>query len=371
MQRGSQKNRHLDRYLGVPLLNLFATFRRKRPLPLAPAHIGVVCSPALGDTLLFSAPLLDLRAHYPAARITHFVFRQNLAAAEILAGADERVLLDLTRPTQSLRLLRSRGLDLLIDFTAWQRLTAFFSLASLAGFRVGFGSPGQHRARAYDLSVAHRRDQHELENFRDLLRALNLPATHPPAVSLPQPTAEPLPGELDLIALHLWASGNRSHLREWPEASWLQLAQQLAQQLARQSGQPNTLFLITGAPGDLPRMEPFAALLRQRGLRAQAYVSPDGFVSLAHLLRRARLLVSVNTGVMHLAAILGTPTVSLNGPTAAHRWGPVGARVANVAPADGSGAYLHLGFEFPRAPEDVMRRITVQQVLEACNSLSC
>ena len=55
-----------------------------------------MCSPALGDTLLFSAALQDLRAAFPQAHITHVCMRQNLAAAEFIPGADRRLLIDLT-----------------------------------------------------------------------------------------------------------------------------------------------------------------------------------------------------------------------------------------------------------------------------------
>lgn len=361
MRRGSPKNRILDHYVGIPLLNLFATFHRKRRQPTTPGTIGVLCSPALGDTLLFSSVLADLRAFFPHANIVHFCTRQNLAAAEILAGADERIVLDLTDPAPTLRALRAHPVDMLLDFTSWQRLTALFTLFSGAGFTAGFRSPGQRRSRGYDLAVLHRRDQHEVENFRDLLRALNIPTGHEPAVVLGVPTTEPLPGERDIVTLHLWASGKRSAMREWPEANWLAVAQRLAQ--------PDTLFVVTGAPSDLPRMEPFTLKLQQAGLRAVAYVSPDGFLSLAHLLRRARVMVSVNTGVMHLAAILGTPTVSINGPNADFRWGPRGSRTLGLAAPDGSGGYLHLGFEFDGQPEDIMERITVAQVVDAAERL--
>src|SRR6201999_2676072 len=99
MQRGNKRNRQLDLWLGKPLLNVLATFRRRRSSPPAVVRtVGVMCSPALGDTLLFSGPLQDLRAALPDARIIHFCTKQNLAAAEIVPGADERVLIDLTRP---------------------------------------------------------------------------------------------------------------------------------------------------------------------------------------------------------------------------------------------------------------------------------
>jgi len=366
MRRGKKRNRQFDLWLGMPLLNVLATFRRRRATPpLAIHRIGVICSPALGDTLLFSGPLQDLRSAFPQARIIHFCTRQNFAAAEIIPGADGRVLIDLTRPADTIGKIRSRKLDLMIDFTGWQRLTAFYTMLSRAKFTVGFRTGGQHRSRGYDRAVEHTRDRHELENFRALLRGAGLqpevPIVHEPALLLEPPVDPVLPAERDIVAFHLWASGQKSWLREWPEERWIELAQRLAR--------PETLFLITGAPSDSERALPFVERMRAAGLRTEAFVSPDGFRTLTHMLQRARLLVSVNTGVMHLGAVAGTPTVSLNGPTAEHRWGARGRCCANVQPADGSGGYLHLGFEFDGQPEDIMERIMVDQVAEACTAL--
>jgi heptosyltransferase III len=364
MQRGKPTNRLLDYWLGTPLLNLLATFHPRRRPPTEFKRIGVLCSPALGDTLIFSGPLQDLRAACPGAHITHICMKQNLAAAEIIPGADACLLIDLTNPPATIKALRAQHFDLLLDFTGWQRLTAFYTLLSGAKFTVGFRSPGQRRGRAYDRTVAHTCDRHELENLRALLPGsglfTHLAAPHPPALTIP-PGPEPLANEQDLVLFHPWASGQNSWLREWAEPNWVALAQRLAR--------PNTLFVITGAPSDLPRTEPFVALLQSAGLRSVPFISPDGFISLTRLIRRARLVVSVNTGVMHLAAIAGAPTVSLNGPTAEHRWGARGPHAANVQPADGSGGYLHFGFEFDGQPEDIIDRITVDQVAEACAAL--
>jgi len=369
MQRGSSRNRLLDVWIGVPLLNLAASFHRRRSAPANPQRVGVMCSPALGDTLLFSAALQDLRAAFPAARITHLCFAENLAAAEIIPGADERVMLNLTSPLASIRILRAQRLDVLLDFTSWQRLTACFTLFSGARYTVGFRSAGQRRSRGYDRAVEHRADRHEVENFRALLRESGLQAangaaiatTHAPAITVAAVHNAPFTAEPDLIALHLWASGQRSWLREWPRDRWLELARRLAER--------NTLFLITGAPSDLPRIEPFVAQLRAAGLRAEPLVSPDGFRTLTHVLRRARLVVSVNTGVMHLAAIAGAPLIAINGPNRNGRWGPIGPHAVGVeAPGPGCG-YLHLGFNFDGNPTDCMQRISVDQVFAAAQPL--
>jgi len=373
MRRGSSRNRFLDYWVGTPLLNLLAALRRRRGAPAVPRRIGVMCSPALGDTLLFSAVLQDLRAAFPEAHIVHLCFIQNLAAAEVVPGADERVLLRLTAPYTSLRILRALALDVLLDFTSWQRLTAFFTLLSGARYTVGFRTPGQYRDRGFDRTVEHRADIHEVDNYRALLRGSGLRAgngweiatVHTPAVAVPEVHDALFADEEDLIALHLWASGQRAWLREWPQQRWVELAQRLANpRSARQ-----TLFLSTGAPDDRERIAPFVAHLRAAGLRAEPFISPDGFRTLTRVLQRTRLVVSVNTGVMHLAAIAGARVLSINGPNRNGRWGPVGPRAVGVeAPGEGCG-YLHLGFNFDGHPTDCMERISVDQVVAAAQQL--
>ncbi len=370
MQRGQPKNRLLDNWIGIPLLNLFASLHPRRHLPKRIDRIGVLCSTALGDTLLFSAALQDLRAAFPAAHIVHFYTRHNVAAAEIIPGADERVYIELTDPISSIRALRSQHIDILFDFTSWQRLTAFFTLFSGAKYTVGFRTPGQYRSRGYDTAVEHRADRHELLNFRALLQQCGLrnpfPTDHDPVVAVTPISPTPFADEPDVVALHLWAAGQRSWLREWPEERWVALAERINRTPA---GGPSTLFLITGSPNDLPRIEPFVERMRAAGLRCAPFVSPDGFHTLTAVLQHCRVVISVNTGVMHLAAIVGARVVCLSGPTNNARWGPIGPHVAGIqAPGPGCG-YLNLGFEFDGRATDCMERITVDMVEVAVHTL--
>jgi heptosyltransferase-3 len=369
MRRGSKKNRLLDYWLGIPLLNVMAILRkagRRRQWPARVAKVGVMCSPALGDTLLFSAALRDLRAWCDSQvgggiEIVHFCMRQNVAAAELIAGADRRVLVDLTKPGQSIRRMRAEHMDVMLDFTSWQRLTAFYSMMSGAQFTAGFQAAGQYRGRGYDVGVKHRADRHEVENFRALLGAVEIATGLEPQVVVPAVRGEPLASARDVVVFHLWASGARSWLREWPEERWIALAKRLAR--------PETVFAITGAPSDRERTDPFVEHMKMAGLDAVAFVGIDGFVSLSHLLRRARVVVSVNTGVMHLAAVLGAPTVSINGPNRNGRWGPVGSCAVGVeSPGEGCG-YLHLGFDFDGRATDCMERITVEMVAAAVDEV--
>ena len=322
----------------------------------------------MGDTLLFSCVLQDLRAAFPAAHLTHICTKQNLAAAEIIPGADAQLLVRLTEPLQTCRRLRAQRFDVLFDFTSWQRLTAFYTLLAGAGYTLGFEKPGQARSGGYDRNALHREDRHEIENFRALLRASgivpSLSIGHDPGVVLPTIEKEELPfaREADLVVLHPWASGQRSTLREWPVARWVELACRLSR--------PDTLFLVTGGPGARRRSVPLVAQMQAAGLRATAFISPDGFRTLTHLLLRSRVVITVNTGVMHLAAIAGARTVAINGPNRNGRWGPVGPHAIVVeAPGPGCG-FLHLGFNFDGNPLDCMERITVNMVAQAAELLT-
>ena len=137
--------------------------------------------------------------------------------------------------------MRAERLDMLLDFTSWQRLTAFYSMMAGAKFTAGFQTAGQHRSRGYDVVIEHRDDRHEVENFRGFLRGLEIPAGCPPRVVVPSGGMNPLAGTRDLVVFHPWASGARSWLREWPEERWIELAQRI--------GGAGTLLAITGSPG--------------------------------------------------------------------------------------------------------------------------
>jgi len=363
MKRGKASNRLLDFYLGIPVLNLLASFRRRAPYPKQPERIGIFLNPALGDTLLGSASILDVRNIFPHAKLILFATSANAAAAKLLPEIDEITLIPITRPIKCIQILRRCRLDLMLDFTSWQRITAAYTLLSGARFTAGFERKKQYRHRGYDKTVAHLSDCHEIENQRRLTTWLGASTKCAPRLVIP---AGPVPGEIlaggKLIVLHAWPSGALSSLREWPEERWVELAKRLMS--------PERIFLLTGSPADEPRCHAVFERFVAQGIPARVLIGHDGIAGVARVLQRAELLISVNTGIMHLGAILGVPTVALNGPTSAHRWGPVGTNVANVSTSDASGGFLDLGFEFRDRNHNVMVKISVDAVVRAVQELS-
>lgn len=359
MKRGSVSIRLADRYAGIVALRAISVFNKRCPRPALCRTIGVLASPTIGDTLLTSGAVRDLRSAFPDARIIYFSTPgASSAAVKLIPGVDEIQAIDIVKPFFTIRTMRRCKLDLLVDFTQWQRVTAFYSGLSGARHRLGFRSDGEHRHWLYDESVPHSAKTHEIENFRALVRAVGVEATHQPALNVPN--NEPLAAK-SRIVFHPWATGDRAFLREWATENWVELARKLADD--------ETVFLITGARAEFSRSLDLVSRLKYAGLRAEPFLARDGLLGLSREIQQSELVVSVNTGVMHLAALLGARTISLNGPTATHRWGPVGRNSCSVEPRGGGGGYLHFGFEFQGNPQDTMQRIVVEDVFTAAQEL--
>ena len=148
------------------------------------------------------------------------------------------------------------------------------------------------------------------------------------------------------------------HVR--PIDSWRQLAKEVA---ARGYD-----IVLTGGPGDVPIADELVRTWSEAGVRVHSAAGgswPDSLTWLGF----AAGVISVNTGVMHVGAALGTPTLALNGPTSGMRWGPRGPFTRSVASPMVPDGYLNLGFEQDDRYRDCMSAITVEMVLEAWDAL--
>lgn len=355
--RGNPLLRRLDRRAGIPLLMALGLVRRRRPRPPREAmrRLGILKSAAIGDTLLLSGVLADLRAQLPAAHIVLFTGNDNAGVVPLLGPVvDEHVVIAVNRPAEAIRAIRARRLDTLLDFGSWPRMDALLA-ASAGCFCAGFRTPGEHRHFAYDATVLHDGLVHETVHYRRLAEVLGVSAVTEPRITVP--AERPADAPARYVVFHPWAGGYRAERREWPAAHW--------RELARWCAGEGFHVLVSGGPAEAAATESLVAAFRETGAGAESLAGRRTLPQLAHLLAHADAVVSVNTGVMHLAALVGAPTIGLHGPTAAARWGPVGPRTrAVVSPCPGAG-YLDLGFEYDRHAHDCMAELPVERVVEA------
>jgi lipopolysaccharide heptosyltransferase III len=358
--RGNYRARLLDRYLGIALVFALGTLRRKRMIPAEPKHIGLLNTAAVGDTILMSGPVADLRAQHRHARITLASGPSNYDIACMLNHVDKVVRLPVFNPLASLRLLRAQGFDVLLDFGPWCRLNALLATLSGARFVVGFRTPGEARHFGYDLSVGHSNSVHELENHRRIVRALGIQTVHPPCLRhIKAKNGKSENVQEPYVVCHLWPGGSAARQKEWPTMRWVALAEHFCR-----SGYG---IVFTGSPNQRALNESVIAQIRPPFRRFARNVAGAPLVETLRVLAGAKLTVSVDTGVVHMAAALDVPLVALYGPSKAERWGPIGERTIVVESPLASAGYLNLGFERPRNPPPCMEAICYECVRNACN----
>jgi ADP-heptose:LPS heptosyltransferase len=315
----------------------------------------------IGDTLLASTIIASLRASDPRIEVVVFASRGNLGVLPLVGGIDRVIEVPLLQPLAAIRAVRSVAMDVMIDIGQWPRWYALLCVFSRSRHTIGFKTEGQSRHYAFDTAVTHRRDVHEVENFQALLVPFGAVVRVPPARALKPAASWPSQVDLQLdlphVVFHPWAGGFNAPAREWPLDRWCELARRICA-----SGHA---VVISGGPADRQQAQELVARCGS-GMPVRSIAGGYDIPGMAVVLNRASAAVCVNTGVMHLAALLDVPLIALHGPTSRLRWGPVSARaVALAPPADGRCEFLNLGFEYPAGEIDCMRKIGLDEVWTA------
>ena len=292
---------------------------------------------SLGDVIHTLAAVSDARRFLPGLRVD-WVVEEGLAEIPAWHPAVEHVIpIGLRRWRRAWgatrverrafkKRLRESRYDLVLDA---QGLIKSALVARLArGPRWGLDRRSAREplaALAYDHRVAVDKAQHAVLRLRQLFAA---------ALGYESPETEAdygidlrrLPDssyEADLLFLHgtTWAT------KHWPESYWQALAARAAQAGRR-------VLLPWGGDTERARAERIAAVAPQ----AMDVLPRLSLGELAGVLGGVRAVVGVDTGLAHLAAALGVPSVTLYGPTRPDRTGTYGP------------GQVHLAAEFPCAP---------------------
>jgi lipopolysaccharide heptosyltransferase II len=266
----------------------------------------------LGDTVMALPALRALRAARPGERIT-IVGRW----APLLAGQGVGdILLGYPAPLAERRRLNraigASGADVAIVLPNSLE-SALAATRWRARRRFGFDTDARRLFLTDAIPVPEPR-LHQVDEYARLVEALGAQVTDPgPAWRLGHDHERDRQAQILLeeagvsagariVGLHLGTSFGPSKL--WPAASFARLSDLL--------GDAGLAPLLLGSPGDGAAAEAVLAASRRP---PASLVGRDRPALLPPLLAHMSCLVSGDTGVAHLAAALGVPTVTLFGPT--------------------------------------------------------
>jgi len=144
----------------------------------------------------------------------------------------------------------------------------------------------------------------------------------------------------------------------WPSKLWPpERYAAVARHLAENQGLPS-LVVWAG-----PQEQEWARRIAADSEGAAKLAPSTSLLELAALARRARLFVGSDTGPLHLAAAVGTPSVGLFGPMPAERNGPYGPQHEAVQ----EGVFEGTNRQRRTAPPTLMEAIGVERVCKACD----
>lgn len=272
---------------------------------------------AIGDVLLSTPVLPNLREEFPTAQIDFLVER---FAAPVLDGnpfIDNVISFD-TKSQTSLSIImrvRKSKYDLIIDLFANPR-SAVITMFSGAKYKVGY--PFKWRRFAYDILVPPRKDEHHNVEFNlDALRAIEVPIQS----ALPQFV---LTEESKLFAREFLEEhglspnkfvainvGGGWEIKRWKVDKLIELCRMIHEKLHLQA-------VVLYGPSE-------AADAERISVASNVILAPQtSLMEMGAIMKESLFLITNDSGPMHIAASSDVPTLAIFGPTNPRAQGPYG-----------------------------------------------
>ncbi len=272
----------------------------------------ILCTLRIGDVLLTTPLIRSLRKAYPDSRIGVLVLKGMANVLEGNPDIDE-IIESPHRTTLWNRLKEWHGL--------WRRYTHALSPVSsdrarfhaflAAPIRLGFINAHTSSFSRRLLTHALLFDDETLHTVPHNLRLLE-PLGIPPDCTVVPPTAGgSIPVQLNGKKYAVVHPYPKFTYKSWPLENWVQLVQEIEKK--------SMLVVLTGSHVPDER-----TVVREIARRTTA-LDLSGTLSLAataDLIKKAQFFVGPDTGITHLAAATGIPTLTLFGPTNPVKWGP-------------------------------------------------
>lgn len=277
----------------------------------------------IGDVVLSTPVARALRQKWPEAIIDMLVVPLTVPIAKGNPFVDHVIEYDKRGRHKKIgnliglvREIRAQRYDLAI---ATNHASRGAILAWVSGIRYRVGYDAQHAGifLTHIASAKRTEIRHEAENYLDVLKPLGIRTedtsltfrVDPEDVASMWEKVTPVPEKPIVVICPIGSYP----LKSWRFDGYAELIRRLA---------PVAACYLIGGRGEQRQLEEINA---SSGSLAGVLAGTLTLGEVAALIEKAKLLVTVDTGPMHIANAVGTPAVALFGPTDPKGWGPRGA----------------------------------------------
>lgn len=289
----------------------------------------------IGSLVLATPFFRQARTLFPNAQIHLLTLSSNRCVMEMIDGVDHVHYVDLG--SHILRAITAyvgcmvqvfRGhFDVVLDMEFYTRASAVVSLASWAPVRIGYHAQGIYRGSIQSHKVPFNGYWHVSRNFLSLLEPFgyevgpDMPRPHVEVAKVPheatQKLFESLGDQAERYVVINVNAGELAFERRWFPDRFAALA-------ARLSAKYDLVCVFIGSPGEHEYVEAVVLDARSQGARALNAAGALDLRSMAQVCAQSLLVISNDSGPLHVAAASGVPVVGFFGPETPVLYGPAG-----------------------------------------------
>lgn len=305
-------------------------------------RILVIRGGAIGDFLLTLPALKLLRDAFPSAHLEILGYKHIIALVENRAYADSVRSIDYAPLASFFSRDGELPAELATYFCSFQQIISYLfdpdEIFANNLKRCGVKNLIKASPQIND-------EEHAARQLARPLEQLGLFLEDPAAVLYPNNEDRTFANKFlersarPLLALHPGSGGER---KNWALENWRELGDWLIESM-----QPSTLLVITGEADESRTQQLKESWAKRSVCFAQNLPLPQ----VAALLEQCTVFIGHDSGISHLAAAVGTPSLLLFGPTDPEIWAPANERVKII-----------------RAPKNDLQQLAVATVRDATGS---
>ncbi|HXX81575.1 MAG TPA: glycosyltransferase family 9 protein [Thermodesulfovibrionales bacterium] len=348
----------IDRTIGRSFVSLLSAIERKQnKVSDKLSKILIIRPGGIGDAVLLIPAINFLRQKFPEATIDILCEKRNADIFSLSRDVHKAYLYD-----KGLDLFRclSNKYDVVIDTEQWHRLSAVLTSLTKAPVRIGFDTNERHKLFTHRVSYS--QDDYEVVSFFRLLEPLGANPEpgcgNPPFINIRGEGFSPpsaLTREDRLVAIFPGASVRE---RKWGGDQFGVVAKALSD--------IGYHVVLLGSSADKADAE----LIKKKAPSVTDLAGKTDLRQVATVLGMSSLLISADSGLLHVAYAVGIPTVSLFGSGIEKKWAPRGRKHIVINKHLDCSPCTRFGYT-PKCKRNVecLASIHVDEVIEAARTI--
>lgn len=307
--------KHIDKIIGPVLLKLFPKAYRIDSKNIALKKILVIRPGGMGDALLLLPVLKEIVSLFNI-KIDILCEPRNKPVFKSVSFIN--TIFSYQNPKSMLSVFQNKY-DAVFDTEQSHFLSAIITRFVRADIRAGFKTMG--REKMYNKTIEYSHDIYEAKMFWKLFSAVfkletqgedpfhfDFPFFTPPMHNLNLPFKDE-----KIIFLFPGATIDE---RLWPEKRWAKVMDRIAD--------TNFKPVLIGGSKEYNQCKKIIAYCKTD--KGENLCNKFSIIETAELFKRAELLISTDSGILHLGVLCDIPTISLFGSGMADKWAPKGAK---------------------------------------------